>query len=175
MGTPLSRRRVLVAFAAGAGALGGAGLLSACTGSPAPVTPISTVPTAPDPLLAVLDERVRLIADYDAAGLQHPELLARLLPLRKQTEEQVAALRLALALPRPSPTATGSGTSTAAPTTTAVPVDPVDPAVTLAAVRTAVRASGSTAAALCETTTAQRAPLVGSLAAAAACHELMLR
>lgn len=163
MGTPHSRRGVLAAL----GALAAAGVVSGCTGPVAPVTPIRTTPTAPDPLLAVLDERVDLVERYDAAGRQHPELATRLLPLRIQTEEQVLVLRLALALPTaPPPTPTQSSS-----TGTAVPVDP---AVSLSALRSAVRVAGMRAAALCETTSAERAPLVGSLAAAASCHELLL-
>ncbi|MBA2390504.1 MAG: hypothetical protein H0V67_09645 [Geodermatophilaceae bacterium] len=166
-------------FAAGAGIIGGSGLLSACTGSPGPVTPTSaSAPVEPDPLLAVLDERVGLIGQYDAAGLRHPELHPRLLPLRMQTKEQVVALRLALALPEPTvePTASAAAeSSTTAGTSGSSSAVPVDPAVSLEAIRLAVQASGGTAAALCETTSAERAPLVGSLAAAAACHELLLR
>lgn len=170
MGTALSRRRLLATFAAGAGALGGGGLLAACTGSPTPVVPTAIPSAAPDPLLVLLDERERLASRYVAAGRQHPELQPRLLPLRTQTEEQVVALRLALALPEPTSPATASS-ATSSPTATGVPVDPAE---TLSGLRTDVRASGSTAAALCETTSAERAPLVGSLAAAASCHELLL-
>jgi len=135
--------------------------------------------------LAVLEERAGLVEAYAAAGRQHPQLLPRLQPLRTQTEEQVMALRLALALPERTPASTALGTTgttgasgtsgtsgaTTSPTATAVPVEP---AVTLSGLRAAVRASGSAAAAVCATTTAERAPLVGSLAAAAACHELLL-
>jgi hypothetical protein len=167
MGIPLPRRRVLVAIASGAGALG---LATACTGSSTPVVPTTAAPTAPDPLLSVLEERARLVEAYDAAGHQHPQLLARLQPLRMQTEEQVLALRLALGLGEPTRRPTASR-ATNSPSASAVAVDP---AVTLEDLRSALRASGSTAAALCETTTAQRAPLVGSLAAAAGCHELLL-
>lgn len=181
MGHPLSRRRLLVALTAGAGAVGVGSLVSACTGSPLPVTPTSAPPTAPDPLVAVLDERVRLVEEYDEAARLHPELAPRLLPLRTQTEEQVVALRLALALPSPTPTPTPASTTTAtgaspatSSATSAETVVPVDPAVTLEALRVAVLASGSAAAAVCEATTAERAPLVGSLAAAASCHELLL-
>ena len=182
MGTPLPRRRVLLAVATAAGALG---LASACTGSSTPIIPTSAAPTAPDPLLAVLEERAGLVEAYAAAGRQHPQLLPRLQPLRTQTEEQVMALRLALALPERTPASTALGTTgttgasgtsgtsgaTTSPTATAVPVEP---AVTLSGLRAAVRASGYAAAAVCATTTAERAPLVGSLAAAAACHELLL-
>lgn len=182
MGTPLPRRRVLLAVATAAGALG---LASACTGSSTPIIPTSAAPTAPDPLLAVLEERAGLVEAYAAAGRQHPQLLPRLQPLRTQTEEHVMALRLALALPERTPASTALGTTgttgasgtsgtsgaTTSPTATAVPVEP---AVTLSGLRAAVRASGSAAAAVCATTTAERAPLVGSLAAAAACHELLL-
>lgn len=157
-----------MAVATAAGALG---LASACTGSSTPIIPTSAAPTAPDPLLAVLAERAGLVEAYAAAGRQHPPLLPRLQPLRTQTEEQVMALRQALALPEPAPTASATSGATTSPTATAVPVDP---AVTLSGLRAAVRASGSAAAAVCATTTAERAPLVGSLAAAAACHELLL-
>lgn len=198
MGPPLSRRRVLAALATGVGAWGSAGLLSACTGSPDATVPTPTAPGPPDPLLAVLAERVRLVAQYDAAGRQQPDLLPRLLALRDQTEEQVVALRRALALPEPTPAATANsattnsatpdsaGTGAADPTGSAGTGDPVDPSgtsdpetpveppVTLESLRMAVRASGVAAAAVCETVSVERAPLMGSLAAAASCHELLL-
>lgn len=157
-------------MALAAGGLGGGAVLSACTGSPTPVAPGSTPPALPDPLLAVLDERTRLVAQYDAAALEHPDLLPLLSPLRVQTEQQVVALRLALAWPEPTTSAAPS--SDPAGTSSAVPIDP---AATIADLRSAVQVSGTTAAALCVTTTTERAPLVGSLAAAASCHELLLR
>lgn len=174
MGTPISRRRVLVGFATGFAACGGAGLLSACTGSAGPARPTPAPSAAPDPLFAILDGHERLLAQYDAAARQQPELLTRLSSLRAQTEAQVVTLRLALALPEPTSAAPGStvsASSTASGSSSAVPVEAP---VTLQTLRASVRVVGAAAATLCETTTVQRAPLLGSLAAAASCHDLML-
>lgn len=170
----LNRRRFLSAAAALS-----LGTLAGCTGSPGPVGPTSSAAsTAPDPLLAMLAEREAWVLRYDAVGVAHPALLGRLQPLRAQTAEQVEALRLALALPTattssspPPPPTSGSSSSGGAPSAPGVPADP---AAALAELRASVRAGASGAATLCLTVTAERAPLVGSLAAAGSCHDLAL-
>jgi len=167
MAAALTRRRFL--------GCGGVLLVGACTGGTGPAAPTSSAPPPPpDPLLALLEEREGLLAAYEATGTAHPDLVGRLQPLQSQTAEQVVALRLALALPTatPSPRAPSSGGST--PSTPSGPVVPADPAAAVAEVRAALRASGSAAESVCLSTTAERAPLLGSLAAAAACHDLML-
>lgn len=173
MGRALSRRQLLVAV----GTLG-AGALASCTGSPRPARPTrSAPPTAPDPLLAVLAERQAWVLRYDAVGVAHPALLGRLQPLRAQTVEQVEALQLALALPTATTSPSTTSSSATADSTSGAPTAPVvpaDPGAALAELRASVRAGAADAAALCLTVTVERAPLVGSLAAAGSCHDLAL-
>lgn len=167
MGPALSRRGLL-----GAGSVL---LVGACTGGSRPAAPTSSAPAPPpDPLLALLAGLEALLVRYDATGTAHPDVVGRLQPLRSQTMEQVTALRLALALPAatPSPTVPRSGSATSGPATG--PAVPADPAAALAELRSVLRARGVAAESVCLSTTAERAPLVGSLAAAAACHDLML-
>ncbi len=173
MGPALNRRRFLAAAAAlGVGVLGG------CTGGSGPAGPTAShTPTAPDPLLAVLTEREALVTRYDAVGAVHPALLGRLQPLRAQTGEQVETLRLALALPTAttsSPPPRTSGSSASVGSITSGPGIPLDPAAALAELRTSVQAGAASAATLCLAIAAERAPLVGSLAAAGSCHDLLL-
>lgn len=149
--------------------------LGACTGDPRPATPTTaTSPPPPDPLLALLAGREELVASYDVVMATHPDLAGRLGPLRDQTAEQVMVLRLALALPRSSAPSTASGvpTSSGGPTTSGVAMP--DPAAARASLLTAVQASGAAAESVCLVTTRERAPLVGSLVAAAAGHALVL-
>lgn len=168
MGPALSRRGLLGA--------GGVLLLGACTSgsdraAPTPPAP----PPPPDPLLALLDEREALLARYEATGTAHPALVGRLQPLRSQTADQVIALRLALALPTaPASSSAPPSSGGSTPSARSGPAVPADPAAALAEARAALQASGSTAASVCLSTAAERAPLVGSLAAAAACHDLLL-
>lgn len=159
------------------GFLGGGGVLlvGACTGGTGPADPTSSAPPPPpDPLLALLQEREALITRSVATGTAHPDLVGRLQPLQSQTAEQVIALRLALALPTATPSPTAPLSSGSTPSTPSGPVVPADPAAAVAEVRAALQASGSAAESVCLSTTAERAPLLGSLAAAAACHDLML-
>lgn len=184
MDSALTRRGLL----AGGGVL----LLGACTGGgdPAAPTPAGPPPAA-DPLLALLGNRETLLVRYDATGAAHPDLIGRLQPLRAQTAEQVVVLRLALALPSTAPSSAAASAS-AAPSASASasgssasgsaasenpapgPAVPPEPAAALAELRTAVRAGGAAAESVCLAAPAERAPLVGSLAAAAACHDLLL-
>lgn len=182
MDSALTRRGLL----AGGGVL----LLGACTGGgdPAAPTPAGPPPAA-DPLLALLGNRETLLVRYDATGAAHPDLIGRLQPLRAQTAEQVVVLRLALALPTTAPSSAAASAS-AAPSASASgspasgsaasgspapgPAVPPEPAAALAELRTAVRAGGAAAESVCLAAPAERAPLVGSLAAAAACHDLLL-
>lgn len=167
MGPALSRRGLL--------GVGGALLLGACTGGSDGARPTSPAPPpAPDPLLALLDEREALLARYEATGAAHPNLVGRLQPLQSQTAEQVIALRLALALPTATPSSVPPSSGGSTPSAPSGPAVPADPVAALVEARAALQASGTTAASVCLSTAAERAPLVGSLAAAAACHDLLL-
>ncbi|MBA3252171.1 MAG: hypothetical protein H0T66_18140 [Geodermatophilaceae bacterium] len=169
MAAALTRRRFL--------GCGGVLLVGACTGGTGPAAPTSSAPPPPpDPLLALLEEREGLLAAYEATGTAHPDLIGRVQPLQSQTAEHVTALRLALALPTATSTSSAGSSSTPASKggSTSGPAVPADPAAALAELRSAVQASGSAAESVCVSTTAERAPLVGSLAAASACHALML-
>lgn len=182
MGPAVTRRGLLVG--------GGLLLVAACTGGPRPAAPsTSAAPAAADPLLALLTDREELLARCEATGSAHPDLVGRLQPVRDNTAEHVVALRLALALPTSTPTTTPTVTPTAGspsspsdtdgasgsgPPSASGPVVAADPAVALADVRAAVRSGGDLARSTCLGTTSERAPLVGSLSAAAACHDLVL-
>lgn len=172
MGPALTRRGLLGA--------GGVLLLGACTGGPGPAALTSSgPPPAPDPLLALLRDREALLVRYDATGAAHPDLIGRLQPLRAQTAEQVVVLRLALALPTAAPSSAASATVSGgtAPSGSAPPPGPAvppDPTAALVELRSVVRASGAAAEWVCLAAPAERAPLCGSLAAAAACHDVLL-
>ncbi|CAN5350755.1 lipoprotein [soil metagenome] len=188
MSVPFSRRRLLASasLSAGAGLFGG--LLSGCTGGERMAAPAPTTDPPPDPLEPVLTGSLGMVGAYDAAIAAHPSLAGRLVPLREQTIEHVRALQLALALPTTAPSAapttstalTASSTPTAsAPVTPSVnstaSAPPTEaPASTLANLRAQLAQSRAATAQLCLTTTAQRAPLLGSLSAAGACHDLLL-
>lgn len=157
---------------AGAGGVAALLLLPGCTGGGSPSVPTSATPSAPDPLLAVLEERQSLAAAYAAVGTAHPDLAGRMAVLQAQTEEQVLALRRALALP--ATTAPSTAPAGAASTSAGDPVVPTDPAAARAMLRDRLTTAAEHAAALCATTSPERAPFVGSLAAAATCHRVVL-
>ena len=146
-----TRRQVLGA-AAGLGALGlaGCGLFD---DEPAP-------PQAPDALQPLLDEALALAAAHDRAVAAQPGLGARLTPLAD--DHRAHAEELARVIGRAQPSA---GASVAAST-------PVD---TLATLRAAEQAAQRTAAAACRQAPAERAALVGSIAACRATHAEALR
>lgn len=166
---------------AGAGGVAALLVLPGCTGGGSTSAPTSAAPSAPDPLLAVLEERQSLAAAYAAVGTAHPDLAGRMAVLQAQTEEQVLALRRALALPAttapstaPTGAGTGAATTGAATTSAGNPVVPPDPAAARAMLRDRLTTAAEHAAALCATTSPERAPFIGSLAAAATCHRVVL-
>lgn len=161
-----SRRSVLT----GVGALALVSVLPGCTGGQSLLPTAPTTPAVPDPLLAVLAARVALVEDCAAVAVAHPALAGRVRPVGDQTAEQVTTLQRALA----RPTASASVVAPVTPSVSSGPVVPPDPAAALAGLRAALQAAGEAAAALCRTTSAQRAPLLGSLAAAAAGHAVVL-
>lgn len=162
--TMLSRRSVLCA---GAAAL--ALVATGCTVD----TPDPPAPPPPDPLEALLEVHTDLLAQYDAAVSAQPDLAPRLAPLRKNIAEHVTALAGAQAIEPPSATATPTDAVSTSPSESIAPPPP-DPITMLAALRASeVSARTATTEHIAETTVA-RAPLLGSIAACHACHEVLL-
>jgi hypothetical protein len=174
------RRQVLVALAAAP-----AGLAAACQGSPAgrPPSPgaTATSPPPPDPLTNDLGAERRLLEKYEATIARHPSLTTRLAPLRDDHRAHLAALEQELGLAPATPTAAPSASGSATPAATATPGPAALAAVpgTPAAAVTALRAAEKTAAAArvlsCLTAPDDRAPLLASIGACEASHEVLLR
>ncbi|WFE19335.1 hypothetical protein O7621_15340 [Solwaraspora sp. WMMD937] len=164
-----------VAVAVPAG-LAGCGLLG---GEPEPAP-------EPDPLAGLLAATLDLVARYDAAMTTTAELgplLAPIVATHRTHAEELSRLT-GIALPAPTTTADPGGQpsapSSAVPSGTATPgtgtsAPPVDPAAALTALRSAEEAAAAEAAAACHTAAADRAALLGSIAAARACHLEVLR
>jgi hypothetical protein len=137
------------------------GALLALVGGTAPLTgcdPFDRDDTpAPDPLEPLAVQARELAARHRAALAADPGLAGLLTPIAEAHEAHAAELaRLtgrATPTPAPSPGATGT-----------------DRASTLAALREAERAGRTSAAKLCAEAPAERAALVGSIAAARATH-----
>jgi hypothetical protein len=138
-----SRRDLLRGLAA----IGAAGVLAGCDllSSPEP---------QPDPLLGFLDQTRALLADYEAAITADPAAGAELGTIRDAHAAHVQEL---IALIRP-PSAAAS-----APAQSSV-------ATTIAGLRTAETAAARSAYDTCLTVPAQRATLLGEIAAARATH-----
>ncbi|WP_229069363.1 hypothetical protein [Actinoplanes sp. DH11] len=152
-----TRRRILTATGAiMAGAtLAGCGLLD---DEPDPVP-------APDPLEPLLAEALSLAGAFDAAILAQAALAERLTPLAE--DHRAHAAELAKVIGKPLPSGGAAGPSAAAP--------PGSAAETLTALRTAEQAAQKTAVAACVAAPAERAALLGSIAACRAIHVLALR
>jgi hypothetical protein len=157
----LSRRELLaVALAAGAGT---AGALSGCALlRPEP-------PPPPDPLEPLLAGARTLADRYAAVIAAHPDLAPRLDPLARAHTAHAAALVELIG--RPGLATPPAGAATAG--TWTPPVGDADSA--LAALRDAERQGRGEAARACLAAPPQRAPLVGSIAAARASHAESLR
>ncbi|MFV2010157.1 MULTISPECIES: hypothetical protein [unclassified Micromonospora] len=180
---PCSRRGVIrgavgaaVAVAVPAG-LAGCGLLG---GEPEPEP-------EPDPLAGLLAATLDLVARYDAAMTAPAELgplLAPVVATHRTHAEELSRLT-GIALPTPTTPAAGPGGQPSAPGSavppgTATPgagtsASPVDRAAALTALRSAEEAAAAEAVAACHTAAADRAALLGSIAAARACHLEVLR
>jgi hypothetical protein len=142
--------------AAALGALAGCGLLDEDPPAPAP----------PDPLAPLLAGTVDLLARYDAALAAQPDLAARLTPVREAHAAHAAALAALIGVPTPSPAPGPSAEPTgAAP----------DARGTLAALRAAEQGGRRAAADACLAAPAERATLLGTIAAARASHVEALR
>ncbi|WP_231931577.1 hypothetical protein [Micromonospora echinospora] len=121
-------------------------------------------PPPPDPLQPLIDGALALAARYRAAIGADPTLTARLTPIADAHHAHATELAAAIgvALPSPSPVA-----STTAPAG--------DAATVLAELRAAEERARAEAATFCAQAPADRAALVGSIAAARATHAEVLR
>ena len=115
----------------------------------------------PDPLQPLLDEALALAAAYDRAALAQPALAGRLTPLAADHRAHATELSRVI----------GTDTPSAAPSTSAAP----DPGASLADLRTAEQNAQRTATLSARTVPAERAALVGSIAACRATHAEALR
>jgi hypothetical protein len=162
-----SRRAVLRA-GVGAALVGLAG--SGCdllSGDPEP-------PPRPDPLVPLLAGTAELIVRYDAALAAHAELAATLTPVREAHVAHAGELARLIGTPTPG----GASASAGAPGGSAGPTGgsaPGDAQGTLAALRAAEQGARRAAADACLAADAQRAALLGSIAAARASHVEVLR
>lgn len=125
-------------------------------------------PPAPDPLAPLLAEALSLASQHEAAIAAFPALAGRLTPVAAAHREHAAALTKVIKAPRPSGSASPDpSASTAAPAG--------DVKSTLATLRSAEQAGQRSAAEACQAAPAERAALVGSIAAARATHLEVVR
>ena len=139
----------MTAAGLGGAALSGCGLFGgdsdSPTGADATVRPLLT-------------EAVALAGAYDKAAAAHPDLAARLKPLAADHRAHASALAklIGTSVPRAAAAATGSGD-------------------VLAGLRTAEQTAQRTAITACKQAPADRAALIGSIAACRATHAEALR
>lgn len=148
------RRRVLIAGVCAVAALP---LASACTPEPAP-EPV-------DPLEALLSRATTDLALAKATAAAHQGLAAQAGAVAGDRQQHAEALRKELERVRP---ARASSTASGAPSTSAAPSVPGQPAAALTALREAVSAAEKEAAGLVANLPPYRAGLVASVAACCA-------
>ncbi|WP_433307786.1 hypothetical protein ACQP2F_39535 [Actinoplanes sp. CA-030573] len=148
-------RRRLLGAGLGAAALAGTGGCGLFGDDPEP-------PPAPDALQPVLDEALALAAAHERAAAAQPGLAGRLTPLAADHRAHADALARLIGTSPAGAAAPGPSGANAG--------DDV-----LAALRTAEQAAQRTAAAACKSAPADRAGLVGSIAACRATHAEALR
>jgi hypothetical protein len=130
-------------------------------------------PRPPDALQPLADEALALAAAYDRAVLTRPDLAARLAPLAEDHRAHAAELVRVIGSPATAPVpAAPSGAATGGATGGATGSAAGDP---IAALRAAEQTAARNAVTACATTTAERAGLVGSIAACRATHVEALR
>ncbi|MFV2100332.1 hypothetical protein [Micromonospora sp. LOL_024] len=156
----LSRRAALragavLAFGGAAVPLAGCGLLDR-----------DEPPPRPDPLAPLIDEALQLATGLRAAATAHPDLTDRLVPLAESHESHATELTRLVGATAATPSGSAVASS-AAPS--------ADPSATLTALRQAERAGRDAAARACAAAPAERAALLGSVAAARATHLEALR
>jgi hypothetical protein len=125
-------------------------------------------PSAPDPLAPLLAEALSLADRHEAAIAAFPALAGRLSPVAEAHREHAAAL--AKMIKAPEPGASGSSTPSTAPAT-----PEGDQKSALAALRSAEQKGQKAAAEACRSAPAERAALLGSIAAARATHLEVVR
>jgi hypothetical protein len=158
-GAGRTRRRVL--SAAGVAALGVAGV--SATGGCGLLGDDDDPPPPPDPAQPVLDGALTLAAAYDRTIVAQPGLAKRLTPIVEAHRAHAAELTRVIGARVPS--------SAAAPAASATATAPAGDAKTaLDALRAAERKAQKVAATLCRTAAANRATLLGTIAAARATH-----
>ncbi|GAA4447914.1 hypothetical protein GCM10023170_030030 [Phytohabitans houttuyneae] len=125
-------------------------------------------PPAPDPLAPLLAEALSLAGQHEAAIAAFPVLAGRLAPVAEAHREHAAALFKVIKAPRPTPSTS--------PDASASPSAPAgDAKSTLAALRSAEQKGQKSAAQACQSAPADRAALLGSIAAARATHLEVVR
>jgi hypothetical protein len=156
-----SRRAVLRSVAGVGIGIAGAAWLSGC-GLPGN----NPAPDRTDPLDGLLAGTLALAGRYDAAIAAWPELAERLTPIRDAHRAHAAALA----------TLIGKPTKTTAPSASSAQTsDGASAADALAALRTAETTAQGDAAAACLAAPAARTPMLGSITAARASHQEVLR
>ncbi len=148
-------RRGLLRGAAAAAGLAAVAVTSGCDllgGGPVTPPPV----TLPPELVALLNSASALADAYDSAIANAPSLTATLSGPRDAHREHVTVLAEAYGGPTPSPTA--------------IPSLPTDPGGIIATLAQAETAGRDLAREACLVAPARLAPLVGSIAAARACH-----
>ncbi|WP_428983093.1 hypothetical protein [Phytohabitans maris] len=125
-------------------------------------------PPAPDPLAPLLTEALSLAGQHEAAITAFPVLADRLTPVAQAHREHATALTKVIKAPAPS--------ASASPDPSASPTPPGgDAKSTLAALRSAEVKGQKSAAQACQAAPADRAALLGSIAAARATHLEVVR
>jgi hypothetical protein len=166
----IHRRTLLAALAV----TGATGVAAGCTergGSSSRPGGQST----PDPQLVDLADERELLAAYDATIARHAALADRLAPLRDHHAQHVAALERVMGrTPDQSATARPSGGPEQTKAADAGTSVPPTPAAALAALRAMERSAATARAGSCTTAPVDRAPLLGSIAACEASHEVLL-
>ncbi|MBX6356299.1 MAG: hypothetical protein IRZ05_10665 [Micromonosporaceae bacterium] len=121
-------------------------------------------PERDDPLDPLLAATVRLAAEYDAVIAAQPALAERLTPLRDAHRAHAKALAQLIGRPASSLSASPVPSS-----------PPGDPSAALAHLQAAEKAGQDQAAAACLAAPADRTALLGSITAARATHQEVLR
>lgn len=123
---------------------------------------------------AAVRDSARLLERYDATAAAHPDLAARLAPLRAAVAAHTAALSPAAASGPPSPAASPSGgTGAAAPAASSEPV-PAKPAEALTALADAERSLSEARTIDLAGAPGELARLLASVAACGAVHVHLL-
>jgi hypothetical protein len=117
-------------------------------------------PEAPDPLQPLLEQALALAASYDRAVVNQPGLATRLAPLADDHRAHSAELARLIGTTLPSTVASAPAGGAAE---------------TVATLRAAEQAAQKTAVAACKAAPAERAALIGSIAASRATHAEALR